>query len=405
MSVGLSACVVLALGGAPAGQGATTDEVRLRRVGQVASGAAEAVIVDAGRLVHTALLLPTLDGPRDDSADEVSRQVTDVLAQLETVLRAAGTTMDDIVRLHVYVSDAAVTPVVDRALAQRFAEGHRPALTLVESRPARDGARVAMDAVAATSRAVPRGRPARLVVDGVPSLAGAGAHVAIQPDGPFVVVSGRAAAGGFDEAITGTMNELRADLAGVGLDMSHVVQVKSFLNDMTRADDLQRGVARAFDGTAPPQVVTEWTGASVPAEIELVAVSPAIGAPTTGPEAAVVAFVEPIASRYSRVARVMSGRPVYVSGLSGASADPATQVDEIFAALQRVAASAGSDMRHLVKATYYVSDTAADQRINVVRPSFYASDSPPAASKISVRGLGRPGPGATIDMIMVAGSR
>ena len=136
------------------------------------------------------------------------------------------------------------------------------------------GVLVAMDAVAATPRRAAGGAPARLVVDGLPPPPGGGAHVAVQPDGPFVIVSGRAAPGEFDAAVRGTMEQLRGDLQGVGLGFEHVVQVKAFLGDMARADQLQRIVAGAFQGTAPPQVVTEWRDASLPVEIELVATAP-----------------------------------------------------------------------------------------------------------------------------------
>jgi enamine deaminase RidA (YjgF/YER057c/UK114 family) len=399
MAALLTICGVVAFMGAPAGQQASPEGVQLRRIGHVsAGGAAEAVIVQAGRLVHTALVLPPA------GLDDAARQVDAVLARLNDVLRAAGTSLDEAVRLHVYVADAEVTPLVDSALVSRFAEGRRPAVTIVESRLPGTGARVAMDVVAATGRAVPAGQPVRLVADGVPPAPGAGAHAAIQPDGPFVVVSGRAATGNFKAAIEGTIAELRTDLAGVGLDLSHVVHVKSFLTDMSRADELLGLVAGAFAGTPPPQVVTEWVGGAAPAEIELVAVGQATG-PTVDASAARVTFVEPVSARFSRVARVASGRPVYVSGLVGEAEDPAAQVDQIFAALQRLAAAAGSSMQRLVKATYYVADKGADGRINTIRPTIYAPESPPAASKISVRGVGRPGRAVAIDMIMVAGTQ
>jgi hypothetical protein len=58
-----------------------------------------------------------------------------------------------------------------------------------------------------------------------------------------------------------------------------------------------------------------------------------------------------------------------------------------------------------VKATYYVSDTAADRAINDIRPTLFDAERPPAASKISVRGTGRPGKGSTFDMIAVTTER
>lgn len=160
-------------------------------------------------------------------------------------------------------------------------------------------------------------------------------------------------------------------------------------------------VAETFGGSrVPPQVVTEWRQASAPAEIELIA--SARSAPAGRPR---VDHVEPIAGRYSRIARVNGGHPVFLSGLYGESADPGAQVGEMFADLQRVLQAAGSDIRHLVKATYYVADGAADARINAIRPTIYDPEHPPAASKLFVRGTGRPGKASTFDMIAVTSAR
>jgi enamine deaminase RidA (YjgF/YER057c/UK114 family) len=293
-----------------------------------------------------------------------------------------------------------VTASVDRLLAERFTGGSAPAVTFVESRMPQPGVLVAMDAVAATPRRPATASSERIKVAGLSTTPGDGAHVAVQPHGPFVIVSGRAASGEFEAAVRGTMEQLRADLQGVGLGFDNVVQVKAFLGDMTRALDMQRIVAGAFQGTAPPQVVTEWRGSSLPVEIELVATAP--GAEGGGER---LTLVEPIASRYSRVARVFAGRPIFVSGLTGTSADPAAQVREIFGELRRLLEQAGSDMRHVAKATYYVSDKVADQEINVVRPSIYDAARPPAASKISVQGTGRPGKVTVIDAIAVTTGR
>src|SRR3954452_3251584 len=101
--------------------------------------------------------------------------------------------------------------------------------------------------------------------------------------------------------------------------------------------------------------------AAEPAEIGLVASDPPRVESRTGVE-----HLEPILGRYSRVARVFSGQPVFISGLYGTAQDPAAQVDEMFARLQGLLQAAGSDVRHLVKATYYVSEKAADDRINAL---------------------------------------
>jgi enamine deaminase RidA (YjgF/YER057c/UK114 family) len=143
-------------------------------------------------------------------------------------------------------------------------------------------------------------------------------------------------------------------------------------------------------------VVTEWRQESAHVEIELIAVP---SRPAEGRER--VEHVEPVSGRFSRVARANGGRPVLTSGLYGTSDDPIEQVREMFTELQRLMKQAGSDLAHLVKATYYVTDRLADEEINAIRPTLYDPRRPPAASKLSVRGTGRKGKGSTFDMIAV----
>ncbi len=385
----------------PAQASTPASGVRLRAIGpDAARGRALAVVVDEGVLVHTALLYPEDGEGRLQGAGDAAAQAGHVLDSLDAALRTAGTGLGHIVRLHVYVADAAASAAVERLLASRFTGPVLPAVTFVESRMPRTGVLVAMDAVAATSRRVPTGPPARRIVDGLAATPGGGAHVAVQPDGPFVIISGRAAPGGFADAVRGTMEQLRGDLKTVGLGFEHAVHVKAFLGDMTRAGELARIVAGTFEGVAPPLVVTEWRDSSLPAEIELVATAP--GAAGGGER---LTLVEPISARYSRIARVFAGRPVFVSGLTGTSAEPVAQVREVFGDMRRVLTEAGSDMRHIAKATYYVSDKAADQEINAIRPSLYDATRPPAASKISVQGTGTPGKVVAIDLIAVTVDR
>lgn len=61
----------------------------------------------------------------------------------------------------------------------------------------------------------------------------------------------------------------------------------------------------------------------------------------------------------------------------------------------------GSDVRHLVKATYYVSDDGASKPLNVIRQKYYDPKRPPAASKATVPAVGVPDRSIAIDMIAV----
>jgi enamine deaminase RidA (YjgF/YER057c/UK114 family) len=256
---------------------------------------------------------------------------------------------------------------------------------------------VAMDAIAATDWRTDPGRPLRLTANALPQWTKRASHVAVQPEGPFVIVSGRSASGDFEPAARATMESLRADLKGVGLAFEDVALVKSFLADMSQAQQLEQIVAEFFDGArVPPQVVTEWRQESARVEIELIAVA---ARPGDGGER--VEHVDPVSGRFSRVARVNGGRPILTSGLYGTSDDPVEEVREMFIELQRLMKEAGSDMAHLVKATYYVADRKADEEINAIRPTLYDPRRPPAASKLSVRGTGRKGKHATFDMFAV----
>jgi enamine deaminase RidA (YjgF/YER057c/UK114 family) len=376
----------------------SADGVRLRSIGvDPATGLARAVVVEEGSLVHTALMFPDDAKGRLQGEGDAAVQATRVLANIDVALKAARTNLTNLVRLHVYVADSSVTPQIVELLRRRFRGQGTPAVTVVETAMPRPGVLVTMDAIAATDWRTDPGKALRLTASALAPRTKRASHVAVQPQGPFVIVSGRSAPGDFEPAVRATMESLRADLTSVDLTFDDVAQVKSFLGDMSQAGRLEQIVAEFFGGArVPPQVVTEWRQESAHVEIELIAVP---SRPADSRER--VEHIEPVAGRFSRIARVNGGRPIVTSSLYGTSADPIEQVREMFGELQRIIKEAGSDMAHLVKATYYVTDKLADQEINAIRPTLYDSRRPPAASKLSVRGTGWRGKGSTFDMIAV----
>jgi enamine deaminase RidA (YjgF/YER057c/UK114 family) len=277
----------------------SADGVRLRSIGEdPASGLARAVVVDEGALVHTALMLPEDAQGRLQGDADIEAQARRVLANIDLALKPARTSLANLVRLHVYVADASGTPQIDRLLRQRFRGSTRPAATFVETAMPRPGILVMMDAIAATGWRTDPGKPMRITTSALRRRTNRASHAAIQPEGPFVVVSGRSATGEFEAAVRGTMEALRADLKAVDLTFDHVVQIKSFLADMGRAQQLEGVVSEFFgDSAVPPQVMTEWHQQSAHVEIELIVVSP----PTGGER---VEYVEPVSGRFSRASRV-----------------------------------------------------------------------------------------------------
>ena len=73
-----------------------------------------------------------IDG-RDQVVGEgdAAAQVEQVFRNLRTVVEASGGTLDDIVKLNIYVTDAAYRPAVVAARQKHFQEGHYPASTYV----------------------------------------------------------------------------------------------------------------------------------------------------------------------------------------------------------------------------------------------------------------------------------
>ena len=103
---------------------------------------------------------------------------------------------------------------------------------------------------------------------------------------------------------------------------------------------------------------------------------------------------------FSRVARIHGDRRIYVSGLySTVDGNGEIQTRDIFRSLGEILTKSGSDMRHLAKATYYVSDDDASAQLNAIRPSIYDPQRPPAASKAVVKDVAAERRGIVIDMI------
>jgi len=317
------------------------------------------------------------------------------IAALAGALAGLDSGLDRVVRLHVCAATdeaaAAALPLLEAALPA----GHRPAITCVVGGLPSPGCLVALDAVAASRKAVRE-------VTGT-------AAGRILPPGTRIFVSGQAKeADSLAEATRRTLEGLGATLDFLGRPRADVVQYKAFVAPAAEAEVVRREIA-AFHaaGPVPPVVVVEWKSAArLPVEIELVAWGGPATAPA-GPE-----FLTPpdmtASPIYCRVVRVAAPRTIYVGGLAAArdgdAADRETAEREVNAVLGRlgeVLADAGSDLRHLVKATYYVSTDATSAALNAVRRKAYDPARPPAASKALVPGVGRPESGMVLDMIAV----
>ena len=257
----MNACrLALVLAALPCVAAESGETALVRHAKNDGSGTAWAVRAPDGPLAFTAQVFAK-NLWRDARA-----QTDEALDALGVLLAPAGGDLKRVVRLNVYVADDAATPAVDAAIAARFA-GTPPAVTLVRTALPREGARVALDAVTAVSRA--------------PSAVEVMADAAVMPAGGKVFVSGQAEkAPDLAGSARLTMASLHRSLAHLGLAKTDVVQVKAFIKPFSEHAVARAEVAKSFEGgPVPPLVLVEWQS-ELATEIELVASGRALVRPS-----------------------------------------------------------------------------------------------------------------------------
>ncbi len=345
------------------------------------AGVSSAVIVpNSAPLVHTQQFM----------ADTLEPAVK----RLETVLRDAGSSLDRIVKLNFVLTNDDQQEMLRKELARGTFGNGKPAVSFVTGNLP-TGVSWAVDAVALGTR-----RPIGKQVEH-------GAGFTILPPGTRIYVSGQAVpALDLAEATRKTLAELRDTLKFLGLKENSVVQVKAFLQPMAQHKIVHDETAKFFaaaNAKAPPLVLVEWQS-SLPVEIELIVWG---GRERAGEP---IEYLTPPGMKasavYSRVARVNDGKLIFLSSLFGKTANgPAAEITEIYEQMGKVLEKAGSDYRHLAKATYYVTRPEATKKMGELRPKYYDPQRPPAASLAQVQGPGRANRTVTMDMIAVPSPR
>lgn len=375
-------------------------------VGQGPLGGAQAIRIEGAALVHTGQSLPTDRSGSINGAQSPGVQVRRALDNLARALESSGSSLDQLIRLNAVTADTRAASALASEIEARFRLDSRPAVTLVEGKLPVAGALVALDAVAAAG--ISAETPGEVTWTVSPSLPGVrgGSHAAILPDGPRSFVSGRAADGEPELAATDVLVQIDETLEHLEASREQLVQLRCFLRPIEAASLVEGRIVEFYGGRAPPVVFVEWLNRQA---IEIEAIVAA--APADEPDdARPIAYLTPpgltASPVFSRIARVLHPASIYVSTLNGrGSASAEQQIRAMFADLAGILGQAGSDLDHLAKATYYVSDDSTSTALNRIRPEFYDPKSPPAASKASVRGTAVSGRSLAVDMIAVPRER
>lgn len=363
-----------------------------------ATGASLAVTVEEVPLTHTAQVLPVGALGKVVAAGDAEKQCEQALANLNKILAPAQSSLSQLAKLNVYLASEKDRPKVQAALARTFSGDTKPAVCFVTGALEREGALVALDAVAVSMANAPAVKAFRREGKRTGGIASA----SLLPAGPKLYVSGMADTNSLLLATRKTLEKLVAAIGHLGSQREDIVQLRVFLQPMSEVAAVRKEVADFFGGKAPPTVFVDWISANPLVEIELIAAAHGDLSKETN---SVSYFTPPDTTDskvYRRVARVNHGKLIYTSGIYGRkSADRAGQVREIFATLGDTTKQAGSDFEHLVKATYYVTDDAASTALNELRPQFYNPQRPPAASKAKVKSVGLSERTVSLDMIAV----
>ncbi|MDF1814024.1 MAG: hypothetical protein P1V20_17605 [Verrucomicrobiales bacterium] len=315
----------------------------------------------------------------------------DLIGELKRIADLCGASLTDVVKLNILIPDT--TPerqsAAEKMVTDHWPVGKTPAMMFIPGKIP-GGAALACDAVIA----VPTG--------GVEGKRG-GSEYSIAPQvKDLIFASGRVGKGGsYRQSIPGAINQLLDDyIKPQGSSRSDVVQIRAYVDDIDKVEEADEEIGKMFNGySLPPVIYIEWARPGM-VEIEMIATAP--GRKETD-EA--LTFSSPKDMKpspvFSRVAILHAPEIIYMSGIVGGNVEsPQAEVVSLFEELKKRSEAVGSDLRHLAKATYLVSDKEVDKAVSEVRPDYYDPARPPAASKIFRNSVG-PGQNLLVDMIAV----
>lgn len=362
-----------------------------------------AIVDESTSLAHTTQLYPYDANGEVVGSGETSVQVRQVLDNIGAALAEVDAGLEDLVKIHVYAANTQVVDSVRQVVGEALAESAPPTIMYVETSFQNPDVAVSMDAVAVTSAEQDANDAVSVRST---SLAGGNqiGHATVLPPGDRVYIAGQAEQ---HETVVGatslTMESLHETLDYLGLEPSDVVQVKGFMQPMSETEAVREEIASFYSNRLTPSIVlTEWNHGSFPIEIEMIAAADTAIVPDT----TAISYITPPGMSesdvFSRVAQVHRGDPVYISGLYGdPSKDANGQIRDIFEEMDGLLDEAGSDFRHLAKATYYTTSGEASDGLGEIRPDYYDPNRPPAASLSPAPGIGLENGEITIDMIGV----
>ncbi|QDU81208.1 Endoribonuclease L-PSP [Polystyrenella longa] len=236
-------------------------------------------------------------------------------------------------------------------------------------------------------------------------------RLTVLPRGRAIYISGQLEKGdGTIETARLTMEGLHKTLEHIGLDASHVVSIRTFLDPMSKVGEVDEVVNSFYTGDMKPSIThMEWkTTDSI--EIEMVVFAPDdVRIEGADSKQSVQHFWLPwltVSPVYCRWTLVNSPDRIYIDDiLAQNTATHEEEIHEIFGKMKEILTATGSDFNHLAKATYYTTNAEVSKPFGQIRPEYYDPEHPPAASLARVQGIDGKSNSIAIDMIAAPASK
>jgi reactive intermediate/imine deaminase len=337
------------------------------------------VAVSAGGFIYlSGTLAEDLDG-ESGAEPGVATETRRTLERMRDVLHAAGSSLDDVVAVMVYLTTAADFQAMNRAY-RAFWPGDPPTRTTVITTLVVPGARIEISMVA-----VPRGAERTVVLPDGWNKSPNPYSYAIR-SGDMLFLSGLVARRGADNTFVAgdvqvqtraIMDNAGQLLRAAGLSFRDVVSARIYL---TSASDFlaMNEVYREFFPEAPPARATVQSGLAGPeavVEITFIASSAerrAIGAPPSG---------LPLSPA------ICAGERLFVSGMLGntpdTAGDVAAQTRETLTRIGRTLADAGASPADVVEGLVYLTDASSFATMNAEYRAFFGGEFPARATVVT----------------------
>ena len=114
------------------------EQIATSKAPQAVGPYSQGIKVEAGSLIFTSGQLPIIPETGELLKDDIKKETLQSLKNVEAILKEAGATIQDIVKVNVYIRNMAEFPLINEVYEDFFGD-HKPARSLVEFKLPKDG--------------------------------------------------------------------------------------------------------------------------------------------------------------------------------------------------------------------------------------------------------------------------